>query len=158
MQITEMDVSQGRFVDSLEKFADIKCAEVDLLISRLLSHQKRMVPLEHQWENTKKMKERNAELLHENQKLKAELERMQSAVARFIGRHTDAKAERQTRKLAALAAMRAERETHVVEFFAFVLSQLRPHVDGEFDLDEESVRRIVSDAGRMLRSAAPSLT
>jgi predicted RNase H-like nuclease (RuvC/YqgF family) len=111
-----------------------------------------MAPLRGQIEKARKVRERNVELKKENERLKAELERMQNAVDQFVERHEEGKIERKTENLQAIAKLRAERETHEVEFCAFVLGQLRPYVDGEYDLDDGSVRRIVQRVAAMLKS------
>jgi hypothetical protein len=151
----ELSLSEARYVDYLEKLADQKTAEADQLMSRLLRHRRAEVAARQQLEGAKALRARNADLAAENRRLKGELDKHREQVAEYVVRHREAKADQRTRELQELAALRKHAETHKAELYAFVLSQLGQFVDGQCDLGEKSVRRIVARAA-VLKSAAAS--
>jgi hypothetical protein len=53
-----------------------------------------------------------------------------------------------------LAALRGETERCNLDFYAFVVAQLQPFVDGEYGVDEESVRRLVAKAGELVKMSS----
>jgi hypothetical protein len=153
-QTVELDVTQRRYIEQLERFADVKCGEVDLLVDRLLSHRRRMALLRQRVEPARAAAAVSVEMEKENGHFRMEIERLNAAVADFGIRHKEAKARRKTRDLQELAALRGENERRDLDFQAFVVEQLGPFMDGEFGVDEDSVRRLVTMAGELVRPSS----
>jgi hypothetical protein len=155
-QTIEIDVTQRHYIERLERFADLKCAEVGLLVKRLLDHRRRLRLLRQRVQQAQTAAGASLETQKQNRHLRNEIERLNGGAADFGIRHRDAKAGRKTRDLHELAALRAETERRDLDFHAFVVEQLSQFVDGEHGVDEDSVRSLVSKAGELVKRGSLS--
>ena len=149
--ITEMNVSQAKYIDYLERFADMKCEEVDALIKRLLKMRKQQILANEQSTEVATLRSQLRRTQKENERLRERIADMKSSVRQFVLRHRESKADRRTRELHELAKLRAETELREFEFYAFVSAQLNQFMDKEYDVDEENAKKLVAMAAEMLR-------
>lgn len=149
--ITEMNVSQAKYIDYLERFADMKCEEVDALIKRLLKMRKQQILANEQSTEVATLRSQLRRTQKENERLRERIADMKSSVRQFVLRHRESKADRRTRELHELAKLRAETELREFEFYAFVSAQLNQFMDKEYEVDEENAKKLVVMAAEMLR-------
>ena len=150
--ITEMGVSQAKYIDYLERFADMKCEEVDALIKRLLKLRKEGARATEQGAEVETLRARLRKAERENEHLRERVEKMKTCVRQFVLRHRESKADRRTRELHELARLRAESEMRELDFYAFVSAQLNQFMDKKYEVNEESARTLVARAAEMLRN------
>jgi DNA primase len=152
--LTEGTVSQAKYMNCLQRFAEAKSAEAAKLAEDLLRHRSEELALRRELTEMKQMKSNAARIAAEHKQLKEEVARMQSVITDFVIRHREAKASRRTAELQELATIRADAESRRLDLYAFVLSQLRHCVDGPYDIDEESARAAVSKAAAILKASS----
>jgi hypothetical protein len=153
-KFTQRNLSRVKYIDYLERLGEEKCSEAERLISRLLDHRTKALEVQKRLAHVEDLKTQNIELADRNRQLRSQLSEIQDRLTKFVIRHKELKAENKTRELQQLAALRREIEVRGIDFLAFVLSQLKPHIDGAYDVDEESVKRIIVRAAAKLRSAS----
>jgi hypothetical protein len=152
--LTEGTVTQAKYMNCLQRFAEAKSVEARKLADDLLRHRAEEEALQRELADMKQMKANAARIAAEHRRLKAEVACMQSAVTDFVIRHREAKASRRTAELQELAAIRAESESRRLDLYAFVLSHLRSCVKCPYDIDEESARAAVAKAAAILKAGA----
>lgn len=150
--ITEIKMTESKYVSYLERFSEMKCNEVDQLVARLLQQREKNSELRMKISAVENSKREIKNLRDENEHLKAQLAKLKRAVRQFAVCHRENKADRRTRELQELAEIRAANEEKDVSFYAFILDQLRPLVDGQYDVTEESVRKLITKAAEILKS------
>jgi hypothetical protein len=151
---TELNLSRTKYIDYLERFGESKSKEAEKLIGRLLDHRNKALEVQKRLTEFEDLKIQNAALAAENEQLREQYNDIQNKVTHYVIRHREMKAEVKTKQLHRLAAIRRDIETHDIEFYGFVLSQLKQHIDGKYGVDEESVRKVVTRVATTLRSAS----
>jgi hypothetical protein len=151
---SELNLSRTKYIDYLERFGEGKCKEAEKLITRLLDHRAKALEVQKRLAEFQELKTQNAQLEAENERLRTQYNEIQTKVTRYVIRHREMKAETKTQQLQRLASIRKETETHDIEFYGFVLSQLKQYIDGNYDVDEESVRKLITRVAMLLRSAS----
>lgn len=150
--ITEIKMTESKYVSYLERFSEMKCNEVDQLVARLLKQREKNSELRQKLSAVENSKREIKNLRDENEHLKNQLAKLKRAVRQFAVCHRENKADRRTRELQELAEIRAACEEKDVSLYAFILDQLRPLVDGQYDVTEESVRKLITKAAETLKS------
>jgi hypothetical protein len=151
-QVTEVDLTEEKYTEYLERFADMKCSEVDRLIARLLKRRRKIMDTQKRLARIDREKARNQELIAENESLKTQLDEIKGNIRQYLIRHRASRAEIETKELKKIASIRAEAERRNIELYAFILSQLRQFIDGSYDVDEESARRLVIKAASRMQA------
>lgn len=146
-------LSKTQYITYLENFAEVKCDEVECLLSRLLKmSQQRKVRINHN-QSVKQLQKKCDRLTSENEQLKDNLSRVKLLVQQFVISHRETKAERRTRELEELARIREETESKNLELYSFISTQFQQFVDSDQQaLNEDSVKAIIKKAADILKS------
>ncbi|OHT04791.1 hypothetical protein TRFO_06248 [Tritrichomonas foetus] len=148
----KMDITRSQYITYLERFADVKCDEVECLINRLLKIKKKRTTQEKYNESMRELKRKCDKLTKENEQIRDNFEKAKLLIEQFVITHRETKAERRTRELQELAKIRSEQEEKEVNLYSYITSQFRQYMEIDTDnLNEESVRNIVRRAAAMLK-------
>jgi hypothetical protein len=123
-------------------------------MQRLLGHREHELAALREISKRTEWKAENKRLSAENRELRAQVSERQDRLSEFVIQHREAKAAQRTAFLQEIANIRAAAEAHDVDLYGFILSALSPCINGRYDVDEESAKKVVARAASRLRLAS----